>query len=275
MKKNYHFLLFPGFKEKAVTLSYDDAQRFDERLVDIIVKNGFKATININSGLLGKLGYFTGSEAVDLYNKKYFEIAIHGVEHLSLPELSDVLKVKEIILDKIQLEGLFGQIIQGMAYANGAYDDDTIVVAEKCGIAYARTIISTEDFSLPNNWMKMSTTCHHDNPRLKELIDSFLNDDKESYEWNRNPKLFSMWGHSHEFEKKNNWFVFEDFARRMGNRDDIWYATNGEVYRYVKAFDALVYASSDKIIYNPSATDIYLRYFGKNVIIPAGETIKL
>ena len=55
----------------------------------------------------------------------------------------------------------------------------------------------------------------------------------------------------------------------------MWYATNGEVYDYVKAFDSLVYSVSDAIVKNPTATDVYLNYYGKNVKIGAGETVNI
>ncbi len=37
------FLRFPGGKDKALTLSYDDGVEQDMRLIDIMKKNGLKA----------------------------------------------------------------------------------------------------------------------------------------------------------------------------------------------------------------------------------------
>ena len=45
------FLRWPGFKRKAITLSYDDAVIFDKRLIEIMDKYGLKGTFNINSGV--------------------------------------------------------------------------------------------------------------------------------------------------------------------------------------------------------------------------------
>jgi len=44
------FVRFPGFRDKAVTLSYDDGVRQDKRLISIMQKYGLKGTFNINSG---------------------------------------------------------------------------------------------------------------------------------------------------------------------------------------------------------------------------------
>ena len=46
----YKYVRFPGFKQKALTLSYDDGIRQDKRLIAIMQKYGLKGTFNINSG---------------------------------------------------------------------------------------------------------------------------------------------------------------------------------------------------------------------------------
>jgi peptidoglycan/xylan/chitin deacetylase (PgdA/CDA1 family) len=42
--------LFPGGKQKALTLSYDDGQAQDRRLVALFNKYNLKATFHLNSG---------------------------------------------------------------------------------------------------------------------------------------------------------------------------------------------------------------------------------
>ena len=44
------YVRFPGFKRKAVTLSYDDGTRQDKRLIEIMKRNGLKGTFNLNGG---------------------------------------------------------------------------------------------------------------------------------------------------------------------------------------------------------------------------------
>ena len=43
-------MAWPGFKFKALTLSYDDGVTTDRRMIDILDKCGIKATFNLNSG---------------------------------------------------------------------------------------------------------------------------------------------------------------------------------------------------------------------------------
>ena len=52
MKRN--IMRWPGFKRKAVTLSYDDGVVFDRKLIEIMDKYGLKGTFNIGSGEMGK-----------------------------------------------------------------------------------------------------------------------------------------------------------------------------------------------------------------------------
>ena len=60
-------------------------------------------------------------------------------------------------------------MIRGMAYPYGATSDSVVAALKQCGIAYARTTISTEQFAIPVDWLRLPTTCHHSNPRLMDL----------------------------------------------------------------------------------------------------------
>lgn len=51
--------------------------------------------------------------------------------------------------------------------------------------------------------------------------------------------MFYLRGHGYEFDNDNNWEVIERFAQYAGGRDGIWYATNIEIYDYVKAYKSL------------------------------------
>jgi hypothetical protein len=274
----YAIMRFPNFRRKALTLSYDDGVKFDKRLISILDQYGLKATFNINGGLFGEKSEdrrLTKEEAVALYANSSHEVAIHGYKHLSLAEVDKGMAAFDVIEDRKVLEETFGRVIQGMAYANGSYDDKVVALLKDCGVLYARTVISTEDFTLPQDWLRMPATCHHANPRLMELAKKFVEEQEPAYVWARAPKLFYLWGHSYEFDDGNNWEIIEEFAKYVGRREEIWYATNGEIYEYVKAFESLSFSVAGTLVYNPSAIDVYIRYNGKNVLIPSGETVQL
>lgn len=275
------FLRWPEFRRKAVTLSYDDGVKYDVDLIKIMDKYGLKGTFNLCSGFLdGEKGgaMLTKEEAKEVYGNSCHEVAVHGVQHYSLAEVEKSMAVEDVINDKKNLEQIFGRIIKGMAYANGSYNDSVVEILKNCSIAYARTVNETESFEVPTDWLRMSTTCHHNNPKLMELAKKFVEaKDVEWSYWHNAPMLFYLWGHSYEFNNDNNWNVIEEFAKYIGGREDIWYATNGEIYDYVQAYDRLQFSVDGKLVHNPSAIDVYIAYFrkGTNYIIPAGKTIKL
>lgn len=273
----YNFLRFPGFKYKAVTLSYDDDVIFDEKLVSILDEYGLKCTFNLNSGLFAeKAGgrMMTEEQAKKLFLGSVHEVAVHGVKHKSLAEFPAAIAAQDVLQDRINLESAFGRVVDGMAYANGSYDDKVVEILKTCGIKYARTVVSTHKFDIPTDWLRLPATCHHGDSALGELTESFLADYPENAHYaHKFPKLFYLWGHAYEFNDRDEWNIIEDFARKVGKRDDVWYATNGEVYDYVKAFDSLVYSVSNGIVKNPTATDVYLNYYGREIKIGAGETV--
>ena len=269
---------FPGFKEKAVTLSYDDGVAQDKRLVQIMRKNGLKGTFNLNSGLFPqKSGWnMTAAEALDLYTGSGMEVAVHGQVHLSLANVDSAIAANDVLQDRLALEKLFGCVVKGMAYANGSYNDDVVNILKMCGIEYARTVDSTGSFEVSNDWLRLHPTCHHKHPKLMELVKTFLEIKPDPLRVQKyTPKLFYLWGHSYEFDNDNNWNVIEEFAETIGNREDIWYATNGEVYAYVKAFDGLRWAADGKIVHNPSGLDVYICCNKKEYLVKSGAMIKL
>lgn len=261
---------FPEFKNKAVTLSYDDGVIYDKRLIEIMDKNGLKGTFNINSGLFSDDGNrrMTREQALELYMNSGHEVAVHGRVHMSLTNENPVSAYNDVFEDRIALEAMFDTIITGMAYAYGDYNDQVVEILKKCGIEYSRTCITTERFDIPTDWLRLPTTCHHYNPKLMKLAKEFLEDSDE-------PELFYLWGHSYEFNDNNNWNIIEQFSEFVGNRNDVWYATNSEIYRYVKAFDSLKYSVNGQMIYNPSELNVYINYEGKPICVPSGYTIKL
>lgn len=271
----YQMLRFPLFRSKALTLSYDDGDIFDEKLIQILDKYGLKGTFNINSGLFSEGRRLSREQALALYKDSPHEVAVHGRMHLSLPSLPPALAAQEILSDRQALEELFGGVITGMAYAYGTYDDASVQTLKNCGICYARTTVSTGRFDIPSDWLRMPATCHHNDPQLMELAKRFA-EHTPSDNWRMDqPKLFYLWGHGFEFDRNDNWHVIEDFAEYLGGREDIWYATNMEVYRYVKAYDALEFSVDMTSVFNPSAQDVYLRIRGKNVLAQAGKTTAL
>jgi hypothetical protein len=89
------------------------------------------------------------------------------------------------------------------------------------------------------------------------------------------PQLYYLWGHTYEFEGNDNWEVFEQIAQRISGKEDIWYATNIEIYNYVQAYNSLIFSADMKRVYNPTATKLYFTFSGKDFSVDPAQTIEL
>ena len=283
-------LRYPGFRTKALTLSYDDGRTEDIRVVDILNRYGIKGTFNLNGGRYdgkasrpkhedGSEFYLDAQQVKELYLPSGHEIAAHTVTHPMPDQLPDGGAVWEFVHDRETLEELTGTIVRGMAYPYGVPDERMVESARQCGLAYGRLAVSTRGFALPQDWLRWKPTCHHLDPNLETLCQRFLNSERP---WQM--QLFYLWGHSYEFTDANNWELLENFCQTMGGREDIWYATNMEICEYMAAVRQLQTSMDGSRLYNPTATTLYLRTGGEdvvlrggeeNVILPPGESVKI
>ncbi len=265
-------------KSKVLTLSYDDGVVQDIRLIEILDKYGIKGTFNINTALYAPedkvrerfYGRMKLSEAKELFVNSGHEVAIHALTHPWLEKLRADEVITEILEDRKNVEKEYGTIARGMAYPYGTYNDEVIDVLKKCGVCYSRTVKATENFGFPKNWLELHPTCHHNNPNLMKLAERFIETPTEKIvgSW-----MFYLWVHSYEFDNNDNWDVIEKFAEHIGNKEDIWYATNIEIYDYVKAYENLQTSVDKKMIYNPSKTDVWFSQKGKIYCVKGGETL--
>ena len=262
--------LFPGGRHKALTLSYDDGVSSDIRMMEIMRRHGVRGTFNVNAGRMDGEGspYRLRPEEYGVYEG--FELAIHGYSHPFLNRMPPDLVIDEIVEDRRAIEKLAGYPVHGMAYPYGAYDDALIEQLRRLGVSYSRTTHSTFGFALPGEFLAWHPTCHHNAPNLNELCDKFLEESKYP-----GMDLFYLWGHTYEFERNNNWDVIESFCEKMGGRDNVWYATNMEIYEYVQAMKRIDYSIDGSVVHNPSALAVWIERDGRAICIHAGETKKL
>ena len=273
-------MLFQDGIKKALTFSYDDGTIHDRRFVALMNRYGMKGTFNLNSGIFGikerkmNNGVDTDFSRVDeeevaaLYEGH--EISAHTSTHPSLTEISIAAGKEEVITDCKKLEELAGYPITGFAYPYGTYNDKVEEMLSECGIIYARTVVSTEDFELPREFLEWHATCHHSTPRLMELAERFVKEEPAE------ARVFYVWGHSYEFSQKNNWDMIEDFFRYMKeNSEGIWFATNREIADYTLAFRKLEISSDGKIIYNPTEMDLWYGLNGQTYCIRSKEKKEL
>lgn len=255
-----------------MTLSYDDGQIFDRKIVEIFNKYGIKGTFNLSAGKItdtenGK--YIGKNEVKNLYHGH--EVACHTLNHTTLPFLMNEQIVQEIFENRYILEQLVGYPVRGFAYPMGVFDERVKEILSSCGIKYARTTRTTARFDFPADYYEWASTCHH-NDELIEKGKEFINRDRGT-----SINLFYIWGHSYEFEQNNNWDIIENFCRLIYENQDIWCATNIQLVDYFSAFQQLQSSVDGHQIFNPTATDIYLIDIetNKKLLAKKGEMVIL
>lgn len=281
----YKFLRFPGGKPKAVTLSYDDGVPEDRRFSDTITKYGIKCTFNLNNDELRKNNY-QKAEIEEIFLSRGHEVAVHGAMHRAEGTLRPIEGIRDVLDCRLELESKLGIIVRGMAYpdsgityfTNNADYESVKAYLKSLDIKYSRTLAGDNDlFALPSDWYAWMPTAHHKNPKIMEYAEEFVNLDlsTKTYCARRQPRLFYMWGHSYEFERDNNWNLLDEICEKLSGKDDIWYATNGEIYDYVEAYNSLSYSADGTIIYNPTLFEIWFDVDGRLYSIKPGETLKI
>lgn len=258
-------------KNKVLTMSYDDGVVQDKRLIEIFNKYGIKGSFHLNGGFLDapynpSFPRFQADEVKDVYFGH--ELSCHGYTHPFLERLATMEIVHQILDDKKALERACGYVVRGMSYPYGTYSSELIEVVRKLGMNYARTVNSTGNFDLPNNFLAWNPTCHHSDKRLLSLLENFR-------KTARNLSVFYVWGHSYEFDKDNNWNMIEEFCSKAGGNSDVWYATNIEIFDYVTAMRKCELSADRTMLYNPSAVSVWVKVGEKIFECKGGETTRL
>ena len=283
----YRFMRFPDGKTKAVTLSYDDGTKGDLRLAEICNEHGIKCTFNLVSSFLERSGpnHLTVDEVKSNLLDCGHEVAVHTSMHAAPGSVSEIDGISGVLDCRRYLETAFNRIIRGMAYPdsgigrlqNGVPYDNIKNYLQYLGIAYARTLGGDNNsFLMPQDWYSWRPTCHHNNPQLFDWTTQFVEIDvNKGYYDSRYPRLFYLWGHSHEFISKDNWNVLEHFCEIVSGHDDIWYATNIEIYDYTMAYRRLQFSANNTLVYNPTAVTLWFDIDGKLFSVKPNETVEL
>lgn len=263
---NTIYACFPGGKHKVLTMSYDDGKEEDRRLVSIFNQYGIKGTFHVNAGIEDPKR-IPQEDYKALYDGH--EVSCHTYTHPTIARCPMEQVVHQVLDDRIALEKIMGYPIRGLSYPNGSYSKDIMEVLPKLGIKYSRVVGSSDNFSMPSDFYQWKSTCHH-NHNLLEHGEEFISLFKKQYLY-----MMYVWGHSYEFTDKNNWELMEDFCKLVGNREDIWYATNIEIVDYLEAYDRLHFSGDCSFVYNPSVISIWLSVAGEIVEVKGGEQVYL
>ena len=261
------FDLFPGGVRRCLTMSYDDGSPEDEQLIGIFNRYGIKGTFHVNSNSVQ--AKHPGKDIAQLYAGH--EVSCHMVNHPFPDRIPAMAALQQIMEDKRALERAVGYVVRGMSWPQGAYTDEVIRLARDCGMEYSRTTKATgKFFPLPQDFLQWHPTCHHNKEDIVAKADEFLEEDRYGH-----MRLFYVWGHSYEFPRDDNWDMMEAFCRKIGGRDNVWYATNIQIVDYVNAMRALRMSADLDKFRNLSALDVWFSVNGEPVCCKAGQSLSL
>ncbi len=274
---NRIFMRYPNGLNRAITFSMDDGVQQDMWFINLLEQYGMKGTFNLNSGRFisrdhvypeGKVWRaMVDEDVLPTYTNPHADVACHTVTHPTLMNASEAEIADEILTDRINLERRFGRIITGLAIPNGPYDDTTIDVGKRCGLTYMRSVRSSYSFEFPKELCPFDPTCAYDDEQLPDIIDRFFTERCKG-----DPFLLYIWGHTYCFEGNNQWDEVEQLVRSLAHHDNVWYASDAEIFDYALKWKMLEKSADGHILYNP--TDITLWYAnvdGYGFSIASGE----
>lgn len=251
--------LYPQGKAKAFSVSYDDGVLQDVRFVNLLNQYGLKGTFNLNSGLMEnefEWIHETGCIVKRLSKEKVLslydghEVASHTLTHPFMQEKTENEIMKELEVDKKNLEKLFGKQIKGFAVPFDYYSDLIESCVKKCDFEYAR--ISEESLSfVPHknseiNYHRWKSTIFHLDASLEKLTEDFIQTDEEL-------ALFQIAGHTYDFDTENMWDKIETILKKISLQKDILPMTTIEIIDYLKAMEQ-VEITENHIINNSEQT---------------------
>jgi len=126
---------------KPVMITFDDGYGdFYTDAYPVLKRQNVKATVFINSGLMGKLNYMTVSQIEEILKSGLIEIGGHGYSHQSLTEI-DVETANKVISDDVSaIKSEYGLAPVSFAYPYGYYNDAVVNMVKEAGYKYGVTL---------------------------------------------------------------------------------------------------------------------------------------
>jgi peptidoglycan/xylan/chitin deacetylase (PgdA/CDA1 family) len=241
----------PG-KMLAVSTSWDDGDRSDLRVADMLAGHGLPGTFYVPIEPFRAGDELSVKEVRELAAGE-FEIGGHTVSHRSLTELSCEEQAREVLECKRILEDRLGAEVRSFCYPNGRLNRATVRSVEQAGYQGARTTrMLRSSFEFPR--FEMPTTLqafpHRAQAYLRNTIKGrnlpglagFALHLRRARNWVDLGKMlfdqvledggfWHLYGHSWELEKFGLWSQLEELLSYVGRRPDVHYVTNAGVYQ--------------------------------------------
>ena len=152
---------------KALTFSYDDGNEQDRKLLEILNRYGMKATFNVNTGLNHDCGTWVYRNVLEVHRLNLaecpelyagHEMAVHGVYHYNLTELTPEECTAELQGNIAAITEIYGTVPVGMAYPYGVFNDAVVEELRRLGIGYGRCTESSHCFAEQKDLLRFCPT---------------------------------------------------------------------------------------------------------------------
>jgi hypothetical protein len=242
------------FSEKmiVVSTSWDDGDRSDLRVAEMLAGNGLAGTFYVPIEPFRAGSELSVNEVRELVAGS-FEIGGHTVSHRSLTELTFQEQAREVFECKRMLEDRLGSEVRSFCYPNGRLSPETVRCVERAGYQGARTTrMLRSSFKFPR--FEMPTTLqafpHPARAYLRNTIKGgnlaglagFALHRWRARSWVELGKMlfdrvlenggfWHIYGHSWELDGLGLWGQLEELLSYIAGRPDVHYVTNAGVYQ--------------------------------------------
>lgn len=266
--------LYPGGKDKAFNISYDDGVLQDVRFVNLLNQYGLKGTFNLNSGLMKQEFEWVHENGMvvkrlpeDIVRDLYagHEVASHTYSHPYMDSLSRGDILSQMAADRFFLQQLTGQPVAGFAVPFLYYSPLIAECARECGFAYARISEESRGYQPPEDPFWWRGGIFHWSEDLEDYVEGFLRTDAEL-------ALCQIVGHSYDLDVCDMWQRMEEILRTVAAEDSVAPMTNLELFVYLQQMKQA--QITPEAIMNPGNCDLWFRVDGETVCVHPGETFK-
>lgn len=236
--------------QRIVTTSWDDGERTDLRVAEILRSRGVGGTFYVPVAPYQDRPALSHAELRNLASEG-FEIGAHGCSHRALWSLPPEELAKEIDPCKPFLEDILGSEVRMFCYPYGRYDSSVVRVLKQAGYRGARTVrmlatsFEFEPFEMPTTLQ----ICPHPvsnyvknvaRGRKVEGVQVFLANLTRLGNWLelgkklfdsvlQNGGIWHLYGHSREIEDLGMWKDLEQMLDYVGRREGVRYVPNCEL----------------------------------------------
>jgi peptidoglycan/xylan/chitin deacetylase (PgdA/CDA1 family) len=239
-------------KTVVVTTSWDDGDRSDLKLAELLAIRSLPATFYIATGALGQGSTLAPSQLRE-FASAGFEIGAHTVTHPVLTDLTGTALTREIGECKHVLEGILGKEVASFAYPKGRRNAESMTRVKEAGYRGARGLrMLSLSFDFPLFDMPVTVQAYP-HPRMSYIKNLVRRgevtalarssaDIGRAKNWVRLGKelfdramieggVWHLLGHSWETEKLGRWSELKEVMDYVSGRQGVRYLTNGELSR--------------------------------------------